>query len=479
MISAIVKFSKPPPNVTHPYPDSNKKFFQSPDHLPFYMGDPYMRYGYKYGLGNIALFFANGLHLSIDKDDACDEPNENEANGKIPISNSCGQYGLSYQDMTCSDDSRNMSCTVDEDQSLTAVTFNRLVGSPPPLTCAPKSQIAFTGYWDSEFVREEKSEAYANENGRVDVSGCCWWGRGLLQTKGVCAFGRLNHYLGAKAQSLGRSSLYPGIDFCRNPESICASQYKQELIWMSGLFLWVDQIQSYDQDGFNYMEGLLEFADSGFMDADFIIKTHNIVKFGCHNPPCKNSGCIGSPNCALGDEEDAGNFVPKALRTITELDLWSFPNSPCGSNMPSPSPTKCKLGCTDEPTNSPFDPTSTPSAAPIIDPTGTPSAAPTSEADQRKGYFLYVKMILENKREQIEKEVFTEPNTSVYTFHGFLEALEDVYTVAPDGLIFFLGQDSNSNLGHGIVNIALFLSHASTRGESFACILSNFNLNIF
>jgi hypothetical protein len=470
MVSAIEVFSIPS-NVTMPTVDETKKYFQSPDHQAFYMGDPYMQYGHKYGLGNIALFFANGLHLSIEKDDACDEQNEHEVYGKLPISNSCGQYEVSYQDMVCSDESPNMACTVDENMELTAVTFGRLIGSPPPLTCAPKSQIKYTGFWNSELVREEKFEAYANQHGRVDVSGCCWWGRGVLQTKGVCAFGRLNHYIGASAKNLGQPSLFPTIDFCTNPEAICSSIYSRELTWMSGLFLWIDQVQPYDQGDFNYMNELHEFADSGFRDEDFIIKTNNIVKFGCHNPPCQNSGCMGSTLClaSSSSDEDTGNFVTKAYRTFMEVDLWSFPDSEGGSNMPSPSPTRCKVGCTKEPTFAPFNPTSNPSTAPVVDPTQSPTASPFSEGDERMEYFLYVKMILDNKKEEIEKEIFTTPNIPIFTFDGFFEALEYVSTIEPEGLVFFLGKDRTSNLGHGLANIALFLAHASTRGMLLYC----------
>lgn len=459
MVYAIESFSKPLPNVTHPYPDETRSYFESADHLPFYMGDPYMKYGHKYGLGNIALFFANGLHLSLEKDDACDEPNEDDAHGKLPISNSCGQRGLSYQNMTCIDENRNMACPVDEDMALTAVTFGRQIGSPPPLMCAPKSQIQFTGFWNPELVREEKNEAYANKNGRVDISGCCWWGRGFLQTKGVCAFGRLNHYLGAKAKTMSRQSLFPDINFCANPEAICGSKHSRELTWMSGLFLWIDRVQPYNQGGFNYMEGLLAFADSGFRDEDFIIRTHNILLFGCHDPPCQNSGCLGSPSCTDPSSAEDTGFMTKAYRTFTEVDLWSFPTSEGGSNMPSPSPTRCKVDCTNEPTNSPFDPTVTPSAAPFVDPTLAPTAAPTSLVDQRRAQFSYMKMILEHKREQIEKEIFSTPTTPVYTFDGFLKTLEDVFTNQPDGLAFYIGQDSTGNLGHGIVNVAMLLAH--------------------
>lgn len=130
--------------------------------------------------------------------------------------------------------------------------------------------------------------------------------------------------------------------------------------------------------------------------------------------------------------------------------------------MPSPSPTKCKIDCTDEPTNSPLEPTISPSGKPTKDPTAAPTDAPTSKYKENRTYFVYVKMILENKRQQIEKEIFSTPDTPVYTFDGFLETLRYVFTEEPDGLKFFLGQDSNSNLGHGIVNVALFLAHGKS-----------------
>jgi hypothetical protein len=216
---------------------------------------------------------------------------------------------------------------------------------------------------------------------------------------------------------------------------------------MSGLFLWIDRVQPYDEGGFNYMKGLLEFADSGFTDDEFVIKTHNIVKFGCHAPPCQNSGCLCSPTCAdTSSESDDTGFMTKAYRTYTEVDLWSFPTSLGGSLMPSPSPTKCTSDCTPQPSYSPLNPTGTPSASPFIEPTLAPTYSPTSLIDQRLSYFLHVKTILEYRKEQIVKEIFTTPGTPVYTFDGFLDALEDVSTNAPDGLIFYLGQDANSNL---------------------------------
>ena len=61
----------------------------------------------------------------------------------------------------------------------------------------------------------------------------------LLTCFVISNFGKLNYYIGAKAAADGRQSLFPDVDFCINPESVCASQYKHELIWMSGLFAFV------------------------------------------------------------------------------------------------------------------------------------------------------------------------------------------------------------------------------------------------
>ena len=138
-----------------PYSNDNTTYFYSADHAPFYMGDPFMKYGHKYGLANIALFFANGLDVSIEKDDACDEVNEHEASGRLAVSSSCGQRGLSYQDMGCPDDP-DMACPVDPDMFITAVTKSRAFGAAPPMQCGPRSRIPSTGYWDTQEMYESE-----------------------------------------------------------------------------------------------------------------------------------------------------------------------------------------------------------------------------------------------------------------------------------------------------------------------------------
>jgi hypothetical protein len=76
-------------------------------------------------------------------------------------------------------------------------------GAPGPLFCGPKAKYPFTGFWD--YSKEcnkpwanppeycdvyegqkaggfDNSMAVPNSMGRTDVEGCCFWGRGVIQT---------------------------------------------------------------------------------------------------------------------------------------------------------------------------------------------------------------------------------------------------------------------------------------------------------
>jgi len=98
---------------------------------------------------------------------------------------------------------------------------------------------------------------FSNSAGRSDIRGCCWWGRGALQVRGVCSYGKLNHWLGAKAIKEGRKALYPDIDFCTNPGAICSDKRTHELRWVTGMFHWAQTMQK-DKDYFNKLQ---EFVD--------------------------------------------------------------------------------------------------------------------------------------------------------------------------------------------------------------------------
>ena len=86
-------------------------------------------------------------------------------------------------------------------------THSQWYGAPAPLFCKPKQgKNDFTGSWDYGFMCNvgwvdppivcddyegqkagtfDHSEPVANRAGRTDVEGCCWWGRGVIQTTGV------------------------------------------------------------------------------------------------------------------------------------------------------------------------------------------------------------------------------------------------------------------------------------------------------
>mmetsp|Transcript_16821 Transcript_16821/g.29668 ORF Transcript_16821/g.29668 Transcript_16821/m.29668 type:complete len:179 (+) Transcript_16821:792-1328(+) len=150
------------------------------------------------------------------------------------LSNSCGQEGRSYQHETCG----MYSCIMDPNMEVTAISSANQVRAPPPMECRPGSGYNFyAGYWDTFTGTEMKNTPYSNTAGRIDIEGCCYWGRGVLLTRGSCNIGKLNYYLGARAAREGRQSLYPDIDFCTDPEATCQSSVTGELRWTTAMFV--------------------------------------------------------------------------------------------------------------------------------------------------------------------------------------------------------------------------------------------------
>ena len=240
------------------------------------------------------------------KYDACDENSWDLVGGKYPLSNACGQLGQSYQDYHCSEEEKHMECPVDPNMSITAVTHAKWYGAPAPLYCGPKTdEQPHSGFWDYGYecnkgwanppetcdVYEgqkagqfDQSRPYASTGDRTDVEGCCWWGRGVIQTSGVCNFGKLNYYLGARAAQDGRPSKYPSIDFCKDPEQICSSSEYKELKWVAGMFYWMESVQPYNEGGWKYTDELQKFVEGGMQGTNFIDAVSGIVNRGCHNP---------------------------------------------------------------------------------------------------------------------------------------------------------------------------------------------------
>jgi len=270
----------------------------------------------------------------------------------------CGQLHQSYQDYTCSAEEDTlaggkMACDADPDMEMRAETQAKWYGAPGKLFCAPKSKVPKAPRWDSggwcaqkggwgyvepiaddaplddywESVNKgEKCKDYSGQKagqwkfegegcengscpsskmplfgkpiGRTDVEGCCWWGRGVIQTTGVCNFGKLNYYMGKRAADDGRQALFPKVDFCKNPGAICEKGGPGELKWIAGFFYWLNSVQPYDRGGWNYLDNLKQWVDGGMKKSDtgFINGASGIVNRGCHNPPNCNTGSLhGGP----------------------------------------------------------------------------------------------------------------------------------------------------------------------------------------
>ena len=239
-----------------------------------------------YALVNLAAFLAQSMHETIQYD-ACDENNWSDPNNfpdldyAYPATAACGQANQDYSAYACSpeenawangiDGQGDLDCPVDPAMQIRASTHAWWSGAPAPLFCAPTSTYATTGYWDYHCDCQFDTANFPNgcveyagqtegcwnhdvvaDNDitggadptfqpRTDVEGCCWWGRGVIQTTGVCNYGKLNMYVGQRAARRGVASRFSDIDFCRQPEAICANSKYPELKWVAGFFYWAER----------------------------------------------------------------------------------------------------------------------------------------------------------------------------------------------------------------------------------------------
>jgi len=259
----------------------------------FYIGDSSGENGRAYGLVNIAAFLAMSVEDSIVHG-SCDEVNRDLVGGLLPISNACGQNGRSYEDTNCPIGEEMYTCDVDPTMRAVANDIDGAKAKegggdvpPKPFYCGPTSDYGgSTGYWDYVSGAEFGQPPVENGMGKTNVEGCCWWGRGSIQLRGVCAYGKLNYHLGKRAHDEGRPSMYPDVDFCRDPQAVCSHEKYPDLKWIAGMFRWITEVQTYDQGDFNYMNRLIRFVDGGLQDWTFVHGMSGIVTQGCHEPPC-------------------------------------------------------------------------------------------------------------------------------------------------------------------------------------------------
>ena len=111
---------------------------------------------------------------------------------------------------------------------------------------------------------------------------------------GVCNFGKLNYFIGARAAAEGRESKYPSVDFCKDPEVICSSSQYKELKWVAGMFYWMESVQPYNEGGWSYLDELAKFVEGNMQGTSFIDAVSGIVNRGCHNPVSELINAVSS-----------------------------------------------------------------------------------------------------------------------------------------------------------------------------------------
>lgn len=264
------------------------------------------RGGATVGLVNIALFLSQSLADSIASG-SCDELNEEVVDGFLPASNSCGQYGMSYQDMECGADEAYMQCKPFPEME--SVAGPNPTGNVDPFYCGSTARYPFTGEATVTSGRGAVNEPLTNADGRTDVENCCWWGRGTISTRGICQYGKLNYYLGARAAAEGRPARFPSVDFCVDPGAVCSpNPADSEVEWISGLFRWVEDVQKYDDgNGWSYLERLHFFVAGGMVDGLFVNEVSSIVTQGCPSAPCPSA--VGTGMDLSDASERWSNFV--------------------------------------------------------------------------------------------------------------------------------------------------------------------------
>jgi len=400
-----VFLSQPPDENADPVPSTIYKFADlmsavkklEGTQFEFWLGDNCDEYSRKIALVNIATFLGQAMRETIIYD-ACDENNWDKWLADVykeptsppeipaafyPMTSSCGQLGQKYAEYDCDD-----ACPRSNSMEITATTNAAWIGAPPPLFCGPKSKYDDLGYWnpmmfcqgtdnscdgepfsypgqtagvhipsssDPLYPEFYYSNPQPDSNGSVqparplegmpasNVEGCCWWGRGVIQTTGRCNFGRLNKNIG---QAAGSNALYPDINFCENPQAICEGP--SELKWIAGLFFWTSEVETYSLPlnpnlppppvNF-YKSEVMAFIDRGCMDNLEQVDCDNLFKYasGIVNRGCHDPGPSGCPGCIPGATCDPAHKIPEriessklALRALMGSSLNGDTSGTCG-----------------------------------------------------------------------------------------------------------------------------------------------------
>jgi len=194
--------------------------------LPLELGSPNDDNKLAIGAANIASLLAQTMWESGGEApfSACDE---NNYTGKPDAACTQRHDGQRYDSLVSS-----TSCQVDPQMVMTAETHASWTLGP--MQCVP---------------------------GTI-TEGCCWWGRGAIQTTGP------HNYAQLQRNVVGKLSQLDNVDLCTNPEAICQVD---ELKWLGALYYWTSvvqkeanfpcSLQSYVTSGFDLSKSIVGGAD--------------------------------------------------------------------------------------------------------------------------------------------------------------------------------------------------------------------------
>jgi len=180
------------------------------------------------------------------------------------------------------------ACAVDPQMRMTAETYASW--TPGPLECVPGTA----------------------------TEGCCWWGRGAIQTTGPHNYKMLQADVVSKVDGLS------GTDLCTNPEAICQVG---ELKWLGALYYWASVVQEAEP----FQRSLEAYVATGFSDAGSVVQGSS---FNAGTGGMVNNGFWGAT--AHGHQGRMGYFhqIVEAMKAAG-----------MGAGLRTVQPTEAPSGC--------------------------------------------------------------------------------------------------------------------------------------
>lgn len=150
------------------------------------------------------------------------------------------------------------------------------------------------------------------------TEGCCWWGRGAIQTTGPHNYKMLQLDVVSKIQSLS------DVDLCRNPEAVCQNS---QLKFLGALYYWISVVQAAPAFG----TSLHNFVVAGFSDQSSIV-----------NGASFNAGTGGMVNNGFWNVAAHGN---QGRMTYFHQIIDALKNAGMGQGMEALEPISAPNAC--------------------------------------------------------------------------------------------------------------------------------------